>query len=101
MQRLNELFITEKLTDQDLINYAHTVMDKVVEDSNVVSQVSNNTREQAMLGHFPRAIDDAIMGSHEAHQDLMMQLLSDPMKKQQFDSLIYEMVRNKLQLVVR
>ena len=101
LQRLNELFITEKLTDQDLINYAHTVMDKVVEDSNVVSQVSNNTREQAMLGHFPRAIDDAIMGSHEAHQDLMMQLLSDPMKKQQFDSLIYEMVRNKLQLVVR
>jgi len=33
-----------------------------------MSQIANNTREQAMLDDFPRAIDDAILGSHEAHR---------------------------------
>ena len=90
--RLNELFITDELTDNDMVNYAHTVKDKVMENARVMQQISENTAEQAMLGDFPQAMDDAIMNSSEAHQNQMMQLLSDPAKNARFQKLIFEMI---------
>ncbi|KZZ38095.1 hypothetical protein A3755_27665 [Oleiphilus sp. HI0085] len=54
-----------------------------------MSQISNNTAEQAMLGHFPKAVDDAILSSSEAHQDQMMQLLSDPEKAAKFGRIVF------------
>jgi len=33
INRLNELFITDELTDKDMVNYAHTIRDKVREYS--------------------------------------------------------------------
>lgn len=95
IKRLNDVFITDKLTDADMINYANTIADKVAENEAVMTQIAHNNREQAMLGDFPVAIADAILSSHEAHQELMMQLLSDPIRKQIFDGLIYEMVATK------
>jgi type I restriction enzyme, R subunit len=90
--RLNELFITDELTDNDMVNYAHTVKDKVMENARVMQQISENTAEQAMLGDFPQAMDDAIMNSSEAHQNQMMQLLSDPNKAAGFAKLVFEMI---------
>jgi len=63
INRLNELFITDELTNKDLVNYAHTIKDKVKENAAVMSQIANNTPEQAMLGDFSKAIDDAVMDS--------------------------------------
>ncbi|MFL3652118.1 MAG: hypothetical protein ACI6PR_12955 [Pseudoalteromonas sp.] len=48
--------------------------------------------EQAMLGDFPQAMDDAILGSSDAHQEQMMQLLSDPVRNQQFARVIFDML---------
>ncbi|MGL1596549.1 type I restriction endonuclease subunit R [Vibrio parahaemolyticus] len=92
IERLNEVFVTDNLTDKDMINYAFTVRDKLTENETVMSQIVNNTREQAMLGDFPRAIDDAILNSNEAHQEQMMQLLSDPNKTKQFARVIFDML---------
>ena len=91
--RLNELFITDHLTDQDLVNYAYTVRDKVKENELVMKQIANNTPEQAMLGDFPKAIDDAVMDSNEAHQDQMMQLLSDPKKAAGFARVVFDLLK--------
>jgi len=101
IHRLNEVFVTDKLTDQDMVNYANTIADKVYENNGVMSQIANNTREQAMLGDFPRAIDDAILGSHEAHREQMMQLLSDPSKAHVFGHLIFDMLANRGQMPLR
>ena len=101
IHRLNEVFVTDKLTDQDMVNYAHTIADKVYENNGVMSQIANNTRDQAMLGDFPRAIDDAILGSHEAHREQMMQLLSDPSKAHVFGHLIFDMLANRGQMPLR
>ena len=95
IQRLNEVFVTDKLTDQDMVNYAQTIADKVYENNGVMTQIANNTRDQAMLGDFPRAIDDAILGSHEAHREQMMQLLSDPTKAHIFGHLIFDMLSSR------
>lgn len=90
--KLNELFITDELTNADLVNYAYTIRDKVQENTLVMHQLANNTPEQAMLGDFPKAIDDAILSSSTAHQNQMMQLLSDPAKASQFSKLIFTML---------
>ena len=47
IHRLNEVFVTDKLTDQDMVNYANTIADKVYENNGVMSQIANNTREQS------------------------------------------------------
>lgn len=92
LDRLNEVFITDNLTDKDMINYAFTVRDKLKENDAVMTQIANNTREQAMLGDFPQAIDDAILSSSEANQEQMMQLLSDPSKTAQFARIVFDML---------
>ena len=93
--RLNELFITDNLTDKDLVNYAYTVRDKVRENDTVMNQIANNTPEQAMLGDFSKAVDDAVLDSSEAHQNQMMQLLSDPKKNQNFAKLVFELLQHE------
>jgi type I restriction enzyme, R subunit len=90
---LNELFITDNLNDNDLINYVYTIRDKVSENSLVMSQIANNSAEQAMLGNFGKAVDDAIMDSSEAHQNQMMQLLSDPAKATAFAKVVFELLK--------
>ncbi|MBC3930579.1 type I restriction endonuclease subunit R [Undibacterium curvum] len=94
VHRLNELFITDQLTDNDMVNYAYTISDKVRENDIVMQQIANNSAEQAMLGDFPRAVDDAILGSGDAHQNQMMQLLSDPGKAKLFSKVIFEILTN-------
>jgi len=61
ISKLNELFITDMLTDQDMVNYLYTIKDKVKENTLVMKQIDNNTSEQAMLGDFPKALMDAIV----------------------------------------
>ncbi|MCL6415516.1 DEAD/DEAH box helicase family protein [Aestuariirhabdus sp. Z084] len=93
VQRLNELFVTDDLTDDDMVNYAYTVRDKVKENALVMNQLANNTAEQAMLGDFPKAVDDAILNSSEAHQIQMVQLLSNPDKAARFSQLIFDLLK--------
>ena len=92
IKRLNELFITDHLTDADLVNYAYTIRDKVSENKLVMTQIANNSPEQAMLGDFSKAIDDAILDSNEAQQNQMMQLLSDPKKSAAFAKVVFDLL---------
>jgi len=93
LARLNELFITDELTDGDLINYAHTVRDKLKENSAVMTQIANNSSEQALLGDFPKAIDDAVMDSNQVHQAMMMQYLSNPELAKGFARVVFDLLK--------
>jgi type I restriction enzyme R subunit len=93
ISRLNEIFITDNLTDSDLVSYAHTIRDKVSENDLVMKQIANNSSEQAMLGDFTKAIDDAVMDSSEAHQNQMMQLLSNPDKAKGFAKVVFDLLK--------
>ncbi|QAU34909.1 DEAD/DEAH box helicase family protein [Janthinobacterium sp. 17J80-10] len=94
VHRLNELFITDHLTESDMVNYAHTIRDKVKENEVVMRQLANNTAEQALLGDFPKAVDDAILDSSDAHREQMMQLLSDPKKAAGFAKIVFDLLRS-------
>jgi type I restriction enzyme R subunit len=74
--RLNELFVTDGLTERDLINRVNEVVDKIRENGRVMSQIANNSPEQVMLGEFPNAVDDAVIDSNAANQNLTMQYLN-------------------------
>lgn len=93
ISRLNELFIIDHLTEKDLVNYAYTIRDKVSENALVMKQIANNSPEQAMLGDFIKAVDDAVIDSSEAHQNQMMQLLSDPAKSARFAKVVFDLLK--------
>lgn len=92
ISRLNEVFITDGLSDKDMVNYAYTIRDKISENSLVMKQIANNPPEQAILGDFEKAMDDAIIDSSEAHQNQMMQLLSDPVRAQNFARIVFDLL---------
>ncbi len=94
IEALNEIFITDELSDDDLLNYAHTVRDKLRENSIVMEQIANNSDEQAMLGDFPKALDDAILDSSDAHENQKIQLLSSPDKANFFARLMFELLKS-------
>ncbi|HAB37022.1 MAG TPA: hypothetical protein DCE52_03295, partial [Rhodobacteraceae bacterium] len=59
----------------------------------VMKQIANNTAEQALLGDFNKAVDEAIMDSGEAHNNQMMQLLSNPNKAKTFARLVFDLLK--------
>ena len=75
--RLNELFVGEDLTDDDKVNWLNSLASKVNENSGVMDQVRNNSKEQAMLGEFPSAVQNAVISSMVAHKELATQFLAD------------------------
>ena len=93
--RLNDLFVTDGLTDQDLINYAYTIRDKIGENERVMNQIANNSAEQALLGDFPGALDEAVMESSEAHQSQMMQYLNSKELQAGFQRVVFDMLLAK------
>jgi type I restriction enzyme R subunit len=84
IERLNSLFITDELTDADLVNYAYTVRDKLSENKNIMLQLLNNTREQALLGDFPDALEEAIIDAAVVHKNLSNQLLEEDITGEKF-----------------
>ncbi|MEM7114912.1 MAG: DEAD/DEAH box helicase family protein [Chloroflexota bacterium] len=90
--RLNELFITDNLTEQDMVSYLYTLTDKVRENKRVMNQLANNSREQALLGDFPAAVDEAVMASGEAHQNQMMQYLNNEQLRIGFLNLLLDLL---------
>ena len=77
-----------------MLNYARTVADKVGENDRVMHQIRNNSSEQAFLGDFPQAVDDAVMDSSDAHQNQMMQVLSNPQVAKGFAKVVFQILTN-------
>jgi len=88
---MNALFEGD-LSDEDMINYANTIKDKVMENSKVMAQVNNNSKEQAMIGGFAEAINSAVIESLDVHQDLATQVLGEDRIKNGFADVVYELL---------
>lgn len=92
IERMNDLFIEDGLSENDLVNYANTIMGKVRDDEVAMVQVKNNTKEQAMLGQFPEAIQTAIIESMDTHNTMAMKALSDDVVKNGLASIVFDML---------
>ncbi len=91
VEMMNELFAGE-LSDEDKLNYARTIKDKVMENEQVVQQIKTNSKKQAMLGDFPGAMTDAIIGSMDAHKNMATQVLSEDKIRDGFARLLLDMI---------
>ena len=93
IERLNEVFNTDGLTEADIVNYANTIRDKISENTTVMQQIATNPDEQAMLGDFPKALYDAILESSEVHQNQKLQLLSNSQKSEAFARIVFDLLK--------
>ncbi len=91
IERMNDLFIEDDLSENDMLSYAQTLFGKVQDDEVTMDQVKNNTKEQAMLGQFPEAIQTAIIESMETHNTMAMKALSDSAVKDGLASIVFDM----------
>ena len=92
IERLNDLFAGESLTDKDRLNYMNTIKDKVLENQKVVQQLENNTPDQVMIGDYPNAVQDAVMDSLQTHNDLASQLLQNEAVSKEFARLLLDVI---------
>ncbi|UAA37734.1 type I restriction endonuclease subunit R [Paraneptunicella aestuarii] len=96
IQRMNDLFIEDGLSENDMLNYANTIAGKISENEVVMDQLRSNTKEQAMLGQFPTSINNAIIESMDVHKDMAMKLLSNEAIAKGFAGLMFDMLMKGL-----
>lgn len=97
LARMNDLFIEEGLSENDLLNYANTIAGKISEDELVMEQLRSNTKEQALLGYFPDSITKAVIESMDVHNEMGMKVLSNEVLAKGFAGLMFDMLMKGLQ----
>ena len=78
--------------DEDIINYAKTISDKMCNNADVIRQIENNSRGQAMIGGFQNALDDAVIDSLDLHQNFAKQVLSEDKVKKGLANVVYDLI---------
>lgn len=91
VQQMNALFEGD-LTDDDMLNYARTVKDKMMEDAIVIEQLKSNSKEQAMMGGFKDLLNDAVMDSMDTHNSMATQILEQDRVRKGFADIVYELM---------
>lgn len=97
IERLNELFAGDGLSDNDRLNYFNAVKDKVLENPAVAAQIeANDSADQILLGDFPDAVRDAVLESLDAHSEIAATVLRDDQVKNRFIRLLLgEILQNR------
>ena len=92
---MNSLFEGD-FTQDDVLSYARTISNKMKENDKVVQQVINNTKEQAMLGGFEIALNDAVIESLDVHQNMATQVLSKDKVREGLADIVYGLLMKGL-----
>ncbi len=94
--KMNSLFEGD-FTDDDVLNYARTISDKMRANDKVVQQVTSNSKEQAMIGGFEVALNDAVIDSLDIHQNMASQVLSEDRVRKGLSDIVYGLMMKGLQ----
>ncbi len=94
VDRLNRLF-GEATPLRDQASFVNHVVAIAKENNVVVAQVENNTREQALNGNLPGAVQQAVVRVLSSHQTLATLVLkSDKQAMSGLIEMIYDLVRD-------
>lgn len=94
--QMNELFEGD-LTEADLLNYAHHIRDKMLEDETLAQQAATNTKEQFALGDFRQVMMDKIIEGLDSYQSMASQVLNEKRIQEGFASILLELVYKAFQ----
>jgi type I restriction enzyme R subunit len=61
-------------------------------NKDVIKQIQNNSRSQAMIGGFKTAMDDAVISSLDINQDIAKKVLGEERVKDGFANVIYDLL---------
>ena len=92
IERMNDLFIEDDLSENDMLSYANTIAGKISEDDVVMDQLRSNSKEQAMLGQFPESINNAVIESMGIHEKMAMKVLSNETLAKGFAGLMFDVL---------
>lgn len=92
IEKLNNAFGKE-IDDKDQVALAVHVSETLRDNTQVMAQVKNNTRDQAMKANLPGATVDAIVSAMTTHHTLATRLLSDEVTRGIFMDVVYEMLK--------
>jgi len=91
IEQLNLVFEGD-LSDTDLVNYAHAVRDKLLENEVLRTQARNNTKKQFdESDELQEAILDAVDEQSKVNADLASQVMSDARKRDEFMKIIRDL----------
>lgn len=89
--RLNDLF-EGQLTDDDLVNYAIGVRDKLMENDDLAQQAATNSKDQFAQGDIKEAVVGAVIEHMEVNNDMASQVLNNPKTLDGFMRLMVDLV---------
>ena len=93
IEKLNHLF-GEATPIQDQVAFVNQIASIARESDVVMAQVESNTREQAMKGNLPGAVQQGVVRALSSHQKLATLVLkSDRQGMSALADVIYEMLR--------
>jgi len=95
IDKLNRLF-GEATPLRDQAIFVNQIASIARENDIVMAQVENNTREQAMKGNLPGAVQQGVVRALTSHQELATLVLkSDRQAMAALTDVIYELIRNQ------
>ena len=94
--KMNDLFEGD-FTNDDVLNYARTLTDKMRENDRVIQQVTNNSKEQVMIGGFEVALNDAVIDSLDAHKSMATQVLGQDKVRAGLADIVYGLLMKGMQ----
>jgi type I restriction enzyme R subunit len=94
--KLNDLFEGE-LSENDLLNYARTVSDKITEQSVLVQQFQANTEAQfAASTDFKQAVQNAVVKAYDSNSKMTSQVLSNELVMTGFRDVVLQLFADKI-----
>lgn len=98
IDRLNRLF-GNATPIRDQATFVNHIVSIAKESDVVMAQVENNSREQALKGNLPGAVQQGVVRALTSHQKLATQVLkADRQAMSALTDLIYELIRDKRSL---
>ncbi len=95
IDKLNHLF-GEATPLRDQVAFVNQIASIARENDVVMAQVESNTRDQAMKGHLPGAVQQGVVRALTSHQKLATLVLkSDRQAMAALTDVIYELIRNQ------
>ena len=95
IDKLNHLF-GDATPLRDQATFVNHIVSIARENDVVMAQVENNTRDQALKGNLPGAVQQGVVRALTSHQKLATQVLqSDRQAMTALTDVIYELIRDK------
>lgn len=84
--------VPRSATDDDLVNYAIGVRDKLMENDDLAQQAATNSKDQFSQGDIKDAVVGAVIEHMEVNNDMANQVLNNPKTLDGFMRLMVDLV---------